>query len=98
MDVSRISAAISQRNRIEFTYDGFKRIVEPHTLGLDATGKEVLCGYQVEGDSRSGVSEGWKFFAVDQMKQCVVRPEKFFSPRPAYRRDDGAFSQIIDQL
>lgn len=98
MDITSISAAISRQNRIEFTYDGFKRIVEPHTLGLDAAGKELLCGYQVAGDSRSGVSEGWKFFAVDQMKQCVVRREKFSTPRPAYRRDDGAFSQIIAQL
>jgi predicted DNA-binding transcriptional regulator YafY len=98
MEVSEISKAISERNLIAFSYDGFNRIVEPHTLGVDARQKALLCGYQVAGGSRSGATEGWKFFAVDRIERVVVRPEKFASPRPEYRRDDGAFAEILAQL
>jgi hypothetical protein len=98
MEVSEISKAIAEKKLIAFSYDGFRRIVEPHTLGLDTRRKPLLCGYQIAGESRSGVSEGWKFFTVARIEQGVVRPEKFASPRPEYRRDDGAFSEVLAQL
>ena len=40
-----IIEAIRSRRLLVFHYDGGKRIVEPHTYGLDRRRREVLCAY-----------------------------------------------------
>lgn len=43
-----ICEAIRLRKIIKFYYDGYERIVEPHTYGIHKdTGNEVLSAYQI---------------------------------------------------
>ena len=44
-----ISEAIKNRNLVQFTYKGHKRIVEPHLLGKKTSGNDALSAWQVGG-------------------------------------------------
>ena len=93
-----IATAIQGRNLLSFTYDGFRRTVEPHTYGTDTKGHQALRAYQVAGGSESGEYVGWKLFHVGEMHGITVLPQTFSGPRPKYKRGDTAFSNIRAQL
>jgi predicted DNA-binding transcriptional regulator YafY len=93
-----IAAAIHERQRLSFFYDGHARVVEPHTFGVDRHGREMLCGYQTTGASTSGKPVGWKFFLIAKISGLHPTEEQFAMPRPEYQRNDGAFLRIIAQL
>lgn len=95
---SDIEVAIEDRHLLEFRYDGFRRVVEPHAFGVSNRGRYTLRAYQVAGGSESGQSEGWKLFHVGEMQAIVVSPARFEGPRPDYRRDDRVFSRILSQV
>ena len=93
-----IAAAIHERQRLSFSYDGHARIVEPHTFGVDKRGREILCGYQTAGASMSGKPVGWKFFLIAKIAGLRLTEERFAMPRPEYQHNDGAFLKIVAQL
>ena len=48
-----ICTAIAKRTLLEFDYDGYRRRVEPYTLGYHKdTGNLVLSAFQTQGFSR----------------------------------------------
>lgn len=93
-----ISNAIASLKLLTFEYDGFPRVVEPHTYGLDAKGHRALRAYQVRGGSDSGEFVGWKLFHERDMSGIRVLSESFVGPRPKYKRGDKAFRTIIAEL
>ena len=93
-----IIEAIRNRRLLAFDYRGGRRVVEPHTYGLDRRQREVLCAYQIQGTSRSGQHEGWKNFDVRDLSDVRVDARHFEQARSEYRRDDGAFQRILAQL
>jgi hypothetical protein len=93
-----IAAAIRERQRLSFIYDGHPRFVEPHTFGIDKYDRQMLCGYQTAGASTSGKPVGWKFFLIAKISALQTTEELFAAPRPEYQHNDGAFQRIIAQL
>ena len=93
-----ICEAINNNNLLTFTYDGYSRIVEPHTFGTDKKGHEALRAYQVSGGSDSGEYVGWKLFHIHEMFNITILQEKFDGPRPKYTQGDSGFSHIQCQL
>ena len=93
-----IATAIQGRNLLSFTYDGYRRTVEPHTYGMDTKGHMALRAYQVSGGSESREYVGWKLFHVNEMLSVSVQPQTFSSPRADYKRGDKVFSSIRAQL
>lgn len=93
-----IADAIGHRHLLTFRYDGFLRVVEPHTYGTDRKGNEALRAYQVSGGSDSGESIGWKIFHVSDMRGLSTLTDSFSGPRPGYKRGDRAFAIIRAQL
>ena len=93
-----IASAIRNRQLLSFSYDGFARVVEPHTYGIDGKGHYAVRAYQVRGGSESGEFVGWKLFHVSDMHQLSVIAEHFFGARPKYKRGDKAFSTINAEL
>ena len=93
-----IAAAIQARNLVTFSYDGFRRTVEPHTYGVDTKGHMALRAYQVGGGSESGEYIGWKLFHVHEMQGVLVQPQTFAGARSGYHRGDKAFAEIRAQL
>jgi hypothetical protein len=75
--------AIRLRHVVRFTYHGGVREVEPYVYGRDASGNELLRGFQIRGLSRSGETVGWKMFHVEDMVHVAVTFEAF-TPRAAY--------------
>ncbi len=92
-----ICNAINNKNTLSFTYDGYSRIVEPHTYGVDGKGHGALRAYQTSGGSESH-ELGWKLFHVNEIHGLVVLKTNFSGPRPGYKRGDKAFSTIRCQL
>ena len=73
--------AIHDKRLIQFVYkDGRSRIVEPHDYGV-RLGAESLHGYQIGGESKSGASQGWKWFRVDDIQQMRVLERRFAGTR-----------------
>jgi len=91
-----IAEAISARHLLVFDYHGKARAVEPHTFGLDRWGRTLLCAYQVECDGAAKL--GWRFFFVAQISNAKLDARRFVTPRPEYRRGDGAFKSITAEL
>jgi len=94
----KICDAITNKRLLKFYYDGYNRIVEPHTAGIDKKGHEALRAYQVSGGSESGEYVGWKLFHVDEMQNITVMQDQFDGPRQKYKRNDSGFSHIRCQL
>jgi hypothetical protein len=93
-----IATAIQGRNLLSFMYDGYRRMVEPHTYGMDTKGHMALRAYQVGGGSESGEFVGWKLFHACEMLGVTVQSQTFAGPRPGYKRGDKAFASIRAQL
>jgi len=96
--IQAIFPAIQNKQSLSFTYDGYSRVVEPHTYGVDTKGHAALRAYQVQGGSESGEHVGWKLFHVNEMHDLTVLSEHFAGARPKYKRGDSAFSIIHAQL
>lgn len=90
--------AIHNKLKLSFVYDGYPRVVEPHTYGIDTRGHPALRAYQVAGGSESGEYVGWKLFHAHEMRGLQVLEEGFSGPRGGYKRGDKAFSHIQCQL
>ena len=89
-----ICIAIRDRRLLEMTYKGNRRVVEPHTLGVDSGGHRTLCAWQLSG----GSGEGFRDFHLDSMSGTSVLDEHFPGPRPGYRRDDKTLARVVCQL
>ncbi len=76
-----IQRAIAEINLVEFSYHGFRRLVEPHILGIHGGVKQLL-GYQVGGQSSSGGLPQWRRFDLHEMSGFSVLNEKFAGSRP----------------
>ena len=69
--------AISEKRLVEFVYKaGRTRLVEPHDYGLRGAA-ELLLGFQLGGESRTGTAHGWKHFDVAQIHQFRVLDRRF---------------------
>ena len=93
-----ICDAINGKNLISLQYDGYSRVVEPHTYGTKSDGRLALRAYQVRGGSESGEYVGWKIFFRDEMVGITVLSESFSGARPKYKRRDSFFSTIYCEL
>jgi hypothetical protein len=82
-----ICDAIRLRHVVRFQYRGGVREVEPYVYGRDASGNELLRGFQLRGASRTGEAVGWKVFHVEDMINVAVTFEAF-SARDAYEPGD----------
>lgn len=98
MRYPEICSAIEKRNVLQFIYDGYTRVIEPHAYGVNDAGHELLRAYQTSGGSESGNQIGWKMFRVDQMHSVHESGARFSGPRPKYRKNDSDMSRIYCQL
>lgn len=93
-----ISKAIKSQKRLEIFYRGTKRIIEPHTFGLDKNDGIKLRAYQIGGFSESGNSEGWKLFKGEEITN-ITELSDYFQVRPGYNYSgDSAIPNIICKI
>lgn len=94
----QIKTAIQNKQLLSFVYDGYPRVVEPHTYGLDKKGHPAIRAYQVRGGSESGEYVGWKIFHANEIQNLSVLQEHFAHVRSGYKRNDAFFHSIYAQL
>ena len=88
-----ICKAINEGRLLGFLYKRVHRWVEPHTYGLQVSGKEALCAWQTAG----GSGEGFRLFITVDMDSMVVG-EPFDGSRDGYHRGDRRFQVIHAEL
>jgi hypothetical protein len=91
--VEKIETAIRTRRCVAFTYHGQRRFVEPQTLGLSATRKLLLRGYE-----RTETDGALKLFELAKMQRLHRTEIAFPQARPGHNPHDSAMSPVIASL
>ncbi len=92
-----IITAIKNKSVVSFTYDGYDRIVEPHTVGLTRTGEKALRCFQTHGKhGRPG--HQWNLCSLSKIKNLSLTGDCFSSSRAGYKRGDKGMSRIYAQI
>lgn len=86
--------AINAMMVIEFRYNGSRRIVEPHALGINNRGKLTLCAWQLSG----GSGNDWRDYHVERISELVVSEDAFAEPRPGFNPNDKTLKTVICSL
>jgi len=76
--------AITEKKSLEFDYDGYPRIVEPHVYGRKNEKNGILV-YQLRGQSSDG-ELGWKRMHMKKMANMRVLDETFPGKRQVPNR------------
>jgi hypothetical protein len=86
-------AAITQKRRLRFLYNGKVRLVEPQSYGIGTKGTELLRAHQLQGGQQRE-----PLFDVSKIADLAVLSEVFDHPGPNYKRGDSAMKTIFAQL
>ena len=78
-----VREAINNKKLLEFDYDGFHRIVEPHVYGSKG-GKNAILAYQVRGSSSSGNIPDWRRMALNKISNMRILNEEFDGRRETH--------------
>ena len=94
---STISKAIREKTVLEFYYKSVRRVVEPHTYGLDRKAcVEKLSAYQLTGKPLD--KPDWRYYEVAEIKNLRELPQSFQDSRDGYKRDDRRMSTIYERI
>lgn len=88
--------AIANQNLLEFEYEGYSRVVEPHCYGLTTKGNEAIRAYQVDGYSSSG-RMGWKLYDLSKADNFEILDD-VFETRDDYKQGDKGMSEIFVEI
>lgn len=92
-----IASAIRERHALEFFYKGHRRVVEPHTYGLDRKAqKEKLSAWQITG--KPADEPDWRYYEVAEIGELRELPQSFGKARDGYKRNDPRMSTIYAQV
>jgi hypothetical protein len=94
----RICAAITRRSLVMFEYGGLIRVVEPHRLGVNSAGRDMLSGWLRAGYSRSDPAGGWRNYLVDEIRAFQLLDAPFAGTRPGYAAHDPRMREVRCQL
>lgn len=86
-------AAIEEKRRLRFVYDGKMRLVEPQCYGVATSGRPALRVHQLQGGQQRE-----PLFTVAKIEQLEVLAEVFTRPGPNYKKNDSAMKVIYAQL
>jgi hypothetical protein len=90
--------AIREKRALSLQYNGYLRMIEPHTYGEIKDGVQLLRAYQTSGGSESGERQGWKLFDLSKAYSVTASQHPFVAPRSGYARNDKAMARIFAEL
>jgi predicted DNA-binding transcriptional regulator YafY len=93
---NNIINAINNKQVIKFEYDDMERIVEPHTIGCNFKGNDVLRAFQIGGESSTGLNS-FKLYSVSKITNLETQ-EAFSEARNGYTKNDSAMEVIYAEL
>ena len=95
MNTSIIRNAIANKEVIEFTYQGYPRVAEPHVYGIKA-GKRKILVYQIGGLTSSGKIPDWRLVNIDEISGLrVIKDQKFAGPREYHEANYKDWDTVI---
>lgn len=74
------------------------RVVEPHILGVNSAGHDVLSAYLVRGYSESRKQPYWRFYLLSDLTLVAMLDETFSGPRKGYNAGDPRLVKIYCRL
>jgi hypothetical protein len=72
--------AVLDHRTVTLVYDGLRRVVEPHLVGIHEAGEPMVAAFQTGGFSHSGDLPGWRTFITAKVESVEPREERF-TPR-----------------
>jgi hypothetical protein len=91
-----ICTCIANRSLLEFDYDGYRRRVEPYTMGYHKdTGNLVLSAFQTYGFSRGNHLPKWRLFLITEMRNIKELPAPAFNLRFGFNPRDKRLMRIV---
>jgi len=97
LNTSIIRNAIANKNIIEFTYKGHRRIAEPHVYGIKNEKRQLLV-YQVGGGKSSGRIPDWRRVAIDEISGLKTTDQTFLGARDNPAADYSDWDVIIARV
>ena len=91
----RLVRATLEHRVVTFVYQGLRRTVEPHLIGMHEAGEPLLVGYQTGGFSGSGEVPGWRTFVTTEIESVEVDGPAFEGPRPDFSTEAHAMVEIF---
>ncbi len=86
-----LCGAIAARRVVVFAYKGAERRVEPHIVGVDASGMVLLEAWQLSG----GSGADWRNFHVGEMGAVAVLDSEIAEARSGYNPASGRYARIL---
>jgi hypothetical protein len=90
--------AIATKRLIQFDYEDYRRIAEPHDYG-ELGGDKQLLVYQIGGQSRSGTIPNWRLVRVAAMKRLRILNKGFAGgrsiPSGKHKKWDRLFIRVM---
>jgi hypothetical protein len=74
-----VRATLDHRT-VNMVYEGLRRVVEPHLVGIHEAGEPMVAAFQTGGFSHSGDLPGWRTFITAKVESVDPR-EETFTPR-----------------
>lgn len=93
--IEAITKAIQSKQIIEFTYNGFKRIAEPHVLGIK-NGVYNLLIFQIGGQSSLGRLPNWRIVKVEKIYDLKLINDYFEGKRSTQTGQHTDFDTILE--
>jgi hypothetical protein len=94
-DGQLIQEAISRHESIEFSFDGYRRVVHPHIIGKDKEGVTTLFAWQTL--SGKGSPPGWRHFRLDGLTGLLATGRYFEPQSPRPIPDKCGFVEVFAQ-
>lgn len=92
-----LRTAIASRRLIQFDYENYLRIAEPHDYGVIGGEKQLLI-YQIDGESRSGTIPNWRLVRVAAMNRVQILSKEFAGGRSIPSGKHKKWDQLIARV
>ena len=89
--------AINEKKLIQFTYQGKRRVAEPHDYGIQ-NGAVRLLSYQIGGASHSGRLPDWRWIEVPGISDLEILGKTFAGNRPVPSGKHHAWDQVFARV
>lgn len=90
--------AIKNNQILSFSYNGYSRVVEPHTVGISkVSGKDMLSCYQIEGNHVTA-GHKWDLCELSKISNLNLTGGNFSNTRVGYKKGDKRMSRIYAEL
>lgn len=88
---------VRNKKAISFEYQGVRRVVAPHAVGVGHDGRASLSAYLIDG---APVIRGnhWLYCALDDLTNVQLEQEDFLEARPGYTIHDTRFQRFFATL